>query len=99
MSRPKPRTNQIAKPRSPLHVIGAGFLATRAGGTTVTVASVDHSVIMQGNAPTDALVSPTTTGEGLTALDTGNGTATSRTLTKKPSPRVSGSPRLPLADG
>lgn len=57
MSRPNPRTNQTAKPSSPLQVIGAGFLATTAGGTTAAVASVDHSVIMQGNAPTDALAS------------------------------------------
>ncbi|KKD03153.1 hypothetical protein [Streptomyces sp. WM6386] len=57
MSRPKPRTNQMAKPSSPLQVIGAGFLATTAGGTTVAVASVDHSVVMPGKTPTDALAS------------------------------------------
>ncbi|MFG2456557.1 hypothetical protein ACGFWE_05730 [Streptomyces sp. NPDC048523] len=58
MSRPKPRTNRMAKPRSPLHVIGAGFLATTAGGTTVTVGPVDHCVIMPGSASADALASP-----------------------------------------
>lgn len=59
MNRPKQLTDHMAKPRSPLHVIGAGFLSNTAGGTTVTVASADHShsVIMQGNAPADALAS------------------------------------------
>ncbi|WP_327312005.1 hypothetical protein [Streptomyces sp. NBC_01235] len=57
MSRPKQLTNNMAKTRSPLHVIGAGFLATTAGGTTVTVALADHSVIVQGDAPADSLAS------------------------------------------
>lgn len=57
LSRPKQPTNHMAKPRSPLYVMGAGFLATTAGGTTVTVASADHSVLMQGNAPANALAS------------------------------------------
>jgi hypothetical protein len=57
MSRPKQLTNNMAKASSPLHVIGAGFLATTAGGTRVSVACADRSVIAQGNAPADSLAS------------------------------------------